>query len=44
VLARCERRLAADWPERCGYPLLLLETFVDPRYCHGTHYRAANWR
>jgi hypothetical protein len=43
VLARCERRLAADWRARFGYPLLLLETFVDPRYFHGTLYRAANW-
>jgi hypothetical protein len=43
VLALCERRLAADWRERFGYPLLLLETFVDPRYFHGTVYRAANW-
>jgi hypothetical protein len=25
-------------------PLLLLETFVDPRRFHGTLYRAANWR
>ncbi|MCK5355434.1 MAG: DUF4338 domain-containing protein, partial [Methyloprofundus sp.] len=23
--------------------LLLLETFVDPQYFHGTIYRAANW-
>ncbi len=29
--------------ERVG-PLLLLETFVDPRRFHGTPYRAANWR
>ncbi len=43
VLALCERRLAADWQERFGYPLLLLETFVDPRHFHGTIYRAANW-
>jgi hypothetical protein len=43
VLALCERRLAADWRERFGYLLLLLETFVDPRYFHGTVYRAANW-
>ena len=26
-----------------GYPLWLLETFVDPRHFHGTLYRAANW-
>jgi hypothetical protein len=44
VLALCERRLAGDWRERFGYPLLLLETFVDPRHFHGTLYRAANWR
>jgi hypothetical protein len=39
VLALSERRLAGDWPERFGYPLLLLETFVDPRRFHGTIYR-----
>jgi hypothetical protein len=44
VLALCERRLVRDWQERFGYPLLLLETFVDPRHFHGTIYRAANWR
>jgi hypothetical protein len=44
VLALCERRLVRDWPERLGYPLLLLETFVDPRHFHGTLYRAAYWR
>lgn len=44
ILALCERRLLRDWPERFGYPLLLLETFVDPRYFEGTLYRAANWQ
>ena len=43
VLALCERRLARDWLERFGHPLLLLETFVDPLRFHGTVYRAANW-
>ena len=43
VLSLCEHRIAQDWQERFGYPLLLLETFVDPRYFHGTIYRAANW-
>lgn len=43
VLALCEKRIAQDWRVRFGYPLLLLETFVDPRYFHGTVYRAANW-
>ncbi len=44
VLALCERRLARDWRACFGYPLLLLETFVDPRHFHGTIYRAANWQ
>jgi len=44
VLALSERRLVRDWPERFGYPVLLLETFVDPQRFHGTIYRAANWR
>ena len=35
VLALLERRIASDWPARFGHPLLLLETFVDPRRCHG---------
>jgi hypothetical protein len=29
--------------DRFGYPLLLLETFVDPDRYHGTIYRASNW-
>jgi hypothetical protein len=44
VLALSERRLVRDWPERFGYPVLLLESFVDPQRFHGTIYRAANWR
>ncbi len=43
ILSLCERRIAMDWQTHFGYPLLLLETFVDPRYFHGTIYRAANW-
>ena len=43
ILSLCERRISQDWQDRFGYPLLLLETFVDPRYFHGTIYRAANW-
>ena len=44
VLALAERRVAADWQARFGYPLWLLETFVDPSRFHGTIYRAANWQ
>jgi hypothetical protein len=44
VLVLGERHVGRDWRARFGYPLLLLETFVDPRHFHGTLYRAANWR
>lgn len=43
VLSLLERRIVADWRQRFGHPLLLLETFVDPRRFHGGVYRAANW-
>ena len=43
VLSLTERRVGADWQTRFGHPLLLLETFVDPRRFHGGGYRAANW-
>ena len=43
VLALIERRIGADWQARFGHPVLLLETFVDPRRFHGGVYRAANW-
>jgi len=43
ILSLCERRISQDWQLRFGYPLLLLETFVDPQLFHGTIYRAANW-
>lgn len=43
VLALTEHRISNDWEIRFGHPLLLLETFVDPRYFHGGVYRAANW-
>jgi Domain of unknown function (DUF4338)/DDE_Tnp_1-associated len=43
VLSLTERRVGADWQARFGHPLLLLETFVDPRRFHGGVYRAANW-
>ena len=42
-LSLCEQRISQDWQNSFGYPLLLLETFVDPRYFRGTIYRASNW-
>lgn len=43
VLSLCQRRIQHDWFEHFGYPLLVLETFVDPTRFVGTIYRAANW-
>lgn len=43
VLALCKRRIQQDWIDYFGFPLLLLETFVDPEYYQGTIYRASNW-
>lgn len=44
VLSLCQRRIQQDWINRFGYPLLLLETFVDPTRFNGTIYKTANWR
>lgn len=36
-------RLSADWQQKYGHPIYLLETFVEaPRFA-GTCYRAAGW-
>ncbi len=43
VLSLCERRLAEDWRDRFGHPLVLVESFVDPVRFRGTVYQAANW-
>lgn len=43
ILSLCRRRIQQDWLARFGYPLLMLETFVNPERFHGTVYRAANW-
>jgi hypothetical protein len=36
-------RLSADWSERYGHPLAVVETFVDPEQFQGTVYRAGGW-
>ncbi|MDE0262713.1 MAG: ISAs1 family transposase [Bryobacterales bacterium] len=43
VLGQSLRQLPREWQRRHGAPLLLAETFVDPRFFDGTCYRAANW-
>ena len=44
ILSLCKRRIQHDWVNRFGYPLLLMETFVDPSRFVGTIYHAANWK
>jgi hypothetical protein len=43
VLSLCQKRLRMDWPVVFGHPVLLVETFVDPRRFQGTVYKATNW-
>ena len=35
--------LAADWQQRWGHPIALVETFVDPRFYQGTAYKVSGW-
>jgi len=43
VLGMAVARIRADWMERYGEDLVLIETFVDRQRYNGTCYRAANW-
>ena len=43
ILSLCERRLVFDWQAVYSHPVVLLETFVDPRRFRGTIYKASNW-
>lgn len=44
ALAASLRRLNADWLDRYGSTLALVETFVDTSRYLGTCYKAANWQ
>ena len=44
LLGRVARRIARDWQELYGHPVVLLESFVDTERFAGTCYHAANWR
>jgi len=37
-------RLPQDWQEHFGYPVQVVETFVDPQRFRGTCYKAAGWQ
>ena len=43
VLKLACARLAQDWQEHFGYPVRVVETFVDPQRFRGTCYKAAGW-
>lgn len=44
VLSLAAKRLAADWENIYGWPVILAETFVDPTRFRGSGYLAAGWR
>jgi hypothetical protein len=37
------QRLSDDWQVRCGHPLAMVETFVDPEQFRGTTYQCSGW-
>jgi hypothetical protein len=43
ILGLIIRRIAADWQQKYGHPVYLLETFVEKERFQGTCYKAANW-
>ena len=44
VLKLACARLPGDWQEQFGYPVQVVETFVDPLRFRGTCYKAAGWQ
>ena len=44
VLALCCGRLADDWQQAYGHPVLVAESFVDSQLFRGTCYKAQGWR
>ncbi len=43
ILGRVLRRLSADWQNKYGHPITLVETFVEQERFSGTSYKASNW-
>lgn len=43
ALALCCGRLAGDWEEAYGHPVLVAESFVDSQLFRGTCYKAQGW-
>ena len=44
LLAAILKRISADWQQKYGHPLHLVETFVERDRFQGTCYKAANWK
>ncbi|MCX6930684.1 MAG: DUF4338 domain-containing protein, partial [Verrucomicrobia bacterium] len=44
LLGRVATRLSADWQRKYGYPIYLVEPFVERDRFRGTCYRADRWR
>jgi hypothetical protein len=44
LLGHAAGTISRDWQEVYGYPVYLLETFVDKQRFAGTCYKAANWQ
>jgi hypothetical protein len=43
ILGQVLRRLSADWEDKYGHPIALVETFVERDRFAGTSYKASNW-
>lgn len=43
ILGQVLRRLSADWQQKYGHRIVLVETFVEQQRFAGTSYKAANW-
>ncbi len=43
ILGHVLHRLSADWKQKYGRPIVLVETFVEQQRFVGTSYQAANW-
>jgi hypothetical protein len=44
LLGQVAKRIGADWIQKYGHPIYLLETFVECERFRGVCYQAANWR
>lgn len=43
VMKLCLDRLSADWEQKYGHPILVVESFVDSELFRGTCYKASGW-